>query len=188
MDVLKKKILIIGGSGFIGQAAAEFLSAKGYEVTATYYQSNKKLLKNKKVNYEKLNLKSEKFNTKIVFKNYDFIIFAGGYIDHSELNEGGIETLKTHFLSLIKISQYIDFKKIKKFIYLGSGDQYGKCNSPVNEDDTYNSRPLTTYSLSKSLAENYLDFLHLKYGLQYISSNMCESMCTKPIQIHGKYE
>lgn len=67
------------------------------------------------------------------------------------------------------MSQYIDFKKIQKFIYLGSGDQYGKCNSPVKEDDTYNSRPLTTYSLSKSLAENYLDFLHLKYGLQYIS-------------------
>ena len=166
---MKKKILIIGGSGFIGKAAAEFLVKKGYDVTATYYKSRKELIKNKNINFKPLDLKSKTFNKKIVFKNYDFIIFAGGYIDHSELKQGGIETFETHFLSLVKISQHIDFKKIKKFIYLGSGDQYEKCKSPVKENDANGSLPSTMYSLSKSLAENYLDFLHLNYGLQYVS-------------------
>ena len=101
---LKKKILIIGGSGFLGEGLYKFLR-KRYNVykTTLKKKSTSKVLK--------LDLRN-KIAIKKFFNQNDFhyVINLGGYIDHSNLSQNGDEVLQVHLESLFYICKFINKK------------------------------------------------------------------------------
>jgi len=153
---LKKRILITGGTGFIGTHLAKKCIALNWKVTCIY---KKKLIRKKiqGVKYVKCDLSINKNIEKKIKGDYDYVVNLAGYVDHSNK----IKTYQTHFLGCKNIANHFLKKKLIKFLQMGSSLEYGYCKSPQNELMTSNLNKVKSfYSKSKLLATNYLLKLH----------------------------
>ena len=123
----KTKILILGGTGFIGYHLSKKCITKGWDVTSISKNYPKKIKFISKVNYKNMNLENFK-NLSILEKNYDYIVNASGYINN---NKSGY---KEHNFKIIK-NIFLHFKNsnIKAFLNLGSSAEYGGIKSLQNE-------------------------------------------------------
>ena len=143
--MIKKKILIIGGTGFIGSHLAEACIKKKWSVTSI---SLKKPLKNRHIRNVKYIL-CDISKRKLLLKklknknNYDYVVNLGGHIDHTNKTK----TYASHYTGLKNLISFFKRKKIKLFIQVGSSSEYGKVGSPQKE--SMNGKPVKIYGKSK---------------------------------------
>ena len=146
---MKKKILIIGGSGFIGYHLAKRCLAKGWSVSSFSTSKPKKIRKLKHLNYIIGDI--SKLNHLSRIKGYfDFVVNLGGHVDH----KNKIKTYNSHFQGTKNLAKFFLNRKIKIFIQMGSSGEYGKLKSPHNEK--FSGNPSSSYASSKLKASNYL--------------------------------
>lgn len=148
--MLRKKVLVIGGTGFLGYHLIKKCLSKKMLVTSI---SRKKPSKNfllKKVNYETCNLNDNKKLKKIIQNDYEFVVNLGGNIDHNNR----IKTYSSHYIGVKNLYKVLKNKKIKKFIQIGSSSEYGKILGKVKETDICN--PKMIYGKSKLYASKFL--------------------------------
>ncbi len=146
----KKKILVVGGTGFIGSNLINRLKSSHWNITSisTRIPTGKKKLK--KVNYIKVDISKKKQLELKVKKKYDCIVNFGGYVDHSNK----VKTYQSHFVGCKNLVNLFKKKFPKKFIQLGSSLEYGNIKSPLKE--SFSCKPNSIYGKSKLLATNYL--------------------------------
>ena len=149
---MKKKLLVIGGTGFLGSHVCREAIKKNYRVISV---STKKTKFNliKKVKYIKCDISnSTTIKRKLNFE-VDYIINFGGYVDHSDKNK----TYQSHFKGCKNLIDFYQKKKIKKFIQIGSSLEYGKTKSPHKEKTMTKKVILlkSVYAKSKLLSTNY---------------------------------
>lgn len=146
---MKNKILIIGGTGFIGYHLGKKCLAKGWLVSSFSTSKPKKNRKLKKVDYITGNISNKKDLKKI--KGYfDYVVNLGGHVDH----KNKIKTIKSHFNGCKNLANFFQKKKIKAFIQMGSSGEYGKIQSPHYEK--YLGKPKSHYASSKLKATKFL--------------------------------
>lgn len=153
---IKKKILVVGGTGFIGYHLSKHCLKKGWKVTSFSKNQPKEIRKLKLVNYIEGDLFFKK-DLKKIKGNFDYVVNLGGYVDH--LNK--IRTHNSHYIGCKNLSIYFRKKKIKAFVQMGSSGEYGISNSPQKEIMTCN--PQAIYSKSKFLATKHLVDEYKKY-------------------------
>lgn len=151
-----KKILIIGGTGFLGYHLAKFCIKKKIHVTSISKNSPRRIRFLKKVYYIRCNISNKKLLEKKLNNNFDYVVNFGGYVDHSNKKE----TFKSHYLGGKILGDIFLKKKIKKFIQIGSSMEYGRIHSPQKE--SFECKPKSTYGLSKFLTTQYFLNLHKK--------------------------
>tara|TARA_E500000331_G_scaffold291502_1_gene287979 strand:+ start:33 stop:953 length:921 start_codon:yes stop_codon:yes gene_type:complete len=149
---IKKKILIIGGTGFIGSHLIKKTLKLGWGVTSISLKKNKNN-QNKKAKY--INLDFSDFNSlkKKVNFDFDYIINLGGYINHSNKKIDETKILKNHFESTINLI-LLSNHKLKRYIHIGTSDEYGNSKSPIKENS--NELPMSAYANAKNLSTNLL--------------------------------
>lgn len=144
-----KKILIIGGAGYVGTKLSNKLSDnKKYKVIVydTFWFGN----------FLKTNIKKIKGNIlnidKKVFKNIHTVINLA-YLSNDPLCEVDARaTWETGPLSNFKILEYCKEMRVKHFIFASSGSIYGlKKEKKVTED--LGLDPITDYNKSKMICE-----------------------------------
>ena len=144
-----KKILIIGGNGFLGTNIAQRLKDKNFKITLLC--RTKIIDKNlKKFNYLFCDIKNFSKLKKVINDDFDCVINLSGNINHNNKNE----VFTTHYKGLKNLIDVIKEKKIKLFIQSGSSLEYGKKFSPQKE--TKICRPISYYGKAKYLASNYI--------------------------------
>ncbi len=156
------KILIIGGSGFIGS----HMTTKAIEK----YQNVTVINLNEKDNQKKENVNTiicdicdeERLSKELSDKNFEYIINCSGYIDHSSLKQGGYKVVEHHFNGVLNIIKQINKVNLKAFIQLGSSDEYGDNESPQHEEQR--ESPISPYSLAKLSTTNLLQMLYKQDG------------------------
>jgi UDP-glucose 4-epimerase len=145
----KKKIIIIGGTGFIGFHLAKFLLNKNFSITSvsTRRPVKKRTLKN--INYVRDDITKPKKLLKIKDK-FDYVVNLGGYVNHFNKKL----TYNSHYKGCVNLVNLFRKSKIKAFLQVGSSLEYGKLKSPQKESN--GKKPVSVYGKSKFLASKYL--------------------------------
>ena len=146
----KQKILITGGTGFIGFNILKKLQNLNYNLYSLSTNKPNKYRKIKKVKYLNFDLKEKKKIKKYLNLKFDYIINLAGYVDH----KNKAETMSSHYNGCKNLVDFFADKKIKNFIQIGSSLEYGKLKAPNLEKNF--CRPISNYGLAKYKASNYL--------------------------------
>jgi len=155
----KKKILITGGTGFIGYHLAKKCLKLNWSVTSLSTKNPTKIRKLKKIKYLISDISKKSDLKKIININYDYVVNLAGYVDHSKKKK----TLYSHYNGCRNISEIFLRKKIKKFIQIGSSIEYGRNLSPQKEN-LNNTKTFSIYGKAKLMSTNYLLSLYKKYS------------------------
>ena len=163
---MKKKVLIIGGAGFIGHHLAHYLTLKNFNVGVldNLSSGNKKNLSKKNTFYYEDILQKNVLNQ--IIKKYDSIFHLAAKI---ELQESIINPTKTFENNIIGTSKVVEacVKFKKKLLFASSCAVY-----PLNGNYKFKEEHVTIsgspYSISKKAGEDIINFYLKKKKLNAV--------------------
>ncbi|MFU0823722.1 NAD-dependent epimerase/dehydratase family protein [Clostridium sp.] len=137
---MEKRLLITGGTGFIGSNLIELLGS-------TYECINIGRNKNEKCENIKWNLKDPLYNFNI--PQVDAIIHCASIVGNKNIPKS--EYIDVNLKSTLELLELSVKNNIKRFIYISSGGVYGYSEKILTEEN--NCYPQDIYSMSKYLSE-----------------------------------
>ena len=154
-----KKIVIIGGSGFIGSHVADVLSDAGFKVLIFDSQDSKWLRQDQEMFIGDI-LKSEDLD-KALKNTYAVFNFAG-IADIAEANANPLEAVKINILGTTLLLESCVKQKVKKFIFASSLYIYSESGG------IYSSTKQACELLIEDYSKNQgLEFSILRFGSLY---------------------
>tara|TARA_B100001540_G_scaffold302173_1_gene309407 strand:+ start:2532 stop:3554 length:1023 start_codon:yes stop_codon:yes gene_type:complete len=180
-----KKIIVTGGSGFIGSNLVHYLIKKKYFVInidkMTYSSNNfyKKKIKKNFFRFYKIDLNNKKKLQKIINKYKPKAIFnlaAETHVDRSI--DSPNQFINSNILGVFNLLEIIrKNKKIKKnikLIHISTDEVYGDIKKKrSNENFPYN--PSSPYSATKASADHLIKSYVRTFGIPAIISNCCNN-------------
>jgi nucleoside-diphosphate-sugar epimerase len=153
-----ERLLVIGGTGFIGQYVVRRAVSEGLEVTSMGLSApvDSKIVPG--VRYVVADLARLDSLKQLGDNHFDYIVNLGGYVDHSLFNNNGRNLIHSHFDGLLNLLEFLDRTVVKCFVQIGSSDEYGGTPAPQNEE--LRECPISPYSLAKVAATHFLQMLH----------------------------
>ena len=156
---MAKKVLVVGGSGFLGSHVADELTEKGYEVTifdqkkSTWINDNQKFIESDLLDREHVIKSLEGFN---------FVIHFAGIADIGESKEKPIVTIETNIIGTANLLEGCRKNKIEKFIFASSVYVFSKYGSFYGK-----SKQACELLIEEYQNEFNLDYIHVRYGSLY---------------------
>lgn len=151
-----KEVLILGGTGFIGTNLVKKLDSKKLIITVVGNQGQNKIEED--INYIYLNGKSISEISHLTQTKFTYIINLMGYVDHSHFFASGRDVVRSHLIEMISFIENMNRDNLKKFVQIGSSDEYSNEKSPQKEDKR--SFSFSPYSFAKSASTDFLRMLN----------------------------
>ena len=181
-----KKIIVTGGSGFIGSNLVNFLIKKKFFVInldKLTYSSNKyhnenrnsknyKFIKVDIVNKEKITKIIKTYKPKVIFN-----LAAETHVDRSiDGPHNFIQTNINGTFSLLESLRFLQKKKINpQLIHISTDEVYGDIAKGKRSDENFRYDPSSPYSASKASADHLIKSYIRTYKLKAIISNCCNN-------------
>ena len=180
-----EKLIVTGGSGFIGSNLVNFLIKKKYFVInldKLTYSANKhdvglrtkknyKLIKVDINNKKKLISIIKKFKPKAIFN-----LAAETHVDRSiDGPKNFIQTNINGTFNLLESLRFLNKKKISpKLIHISTDEVYGDVKKG-RADENYQYKPSSPYSASKASADHLIKSYIRTFKLNVVISNCCNN-------------
>ena len=156
----KRKILITGGAGYIGQNLTSYFINQNYQISiidnlSTSKPLNSKLIK--KISFYKIDLiNTKKVKNFFKKKNFDLIIHLAAFSGVQEFNKNLLKSFNNNVLATKNVVKYGLSKTNTKFIFASSAAVYGKVSrNKIKELNICN--PANYYGLSKYACESIIE-------------------------------
>jgi len=171
---LKKKILIVGGTGFIGYHLAKKCLKLNWIIhsISTKKPKKKRFLKN--INYILCDISNKNLLKKKIKIKYNYVVNLGGYVNHNAKKK----TYESHFTGCKNLSEIFLKNKVDTFLQIGSSSEYGKSKSPLSEKNKCS--PSSKYGKAKLLATSYL--------INLFKKNNFPCVVLRLFQVYGPYQ
>ena len=184
-----KKIIVTGGSGFIGSNLINFLIKKKnfvINLDKLTYSSNKyknslrtkknyKLIKVDIVNKNKIIKIIKKYKPKAIFN-----LAAETHVDRSI--DGPKKFIHTNIngtFSLLETLRFLQKNNINpKLIHISTDEVYGDIKEGLRSDENHRYEPSSPYSASKASADHLVKSYIRTYKLKAVISNCCNNYGT----------
>lgn len=176
---MKNKILVVGGSGFIGTNILKKINKDKYKSFATTFK-NKKFSKVKNVKYYKGNLKNINFCKKITKKIDTVIMCAAVSSGAMVIQKNPMFHVDDNVLMNLNILKSCAENKVKKFIFISSNTVYPVSTKAMSEND-----------LNYSLFDKYFNVGWMKIFSEKICQmykNKMKILIIRPGNIYGPHD
>ena len=181
-----KKIIVTGGSGFIGSNLVDFLIRKKFYVVnldKLTYSSNKyssAIRNNKNYKLIKVDIINKAKIIKIIKKYKPQVIFnlaAETHVDRSiDEPDNFIHTNINGTFSLLESLRFLQKKNIKpKLIHISTDEVYGDIKKGIRSNENYKYEPSSPYSASKASADHLVKSYVKTYNIKAVISNCCNN-------------
>ena len=178
-----RKILVTGGSGFIGSCIVKLLLEKKFKVIVI----DKKKPKNNNVKFIKSNFLNLKI-LKNITKNVDCIFHLAGVSDINKVKNIPVETIRDNVL----ITTYLleaSKSNIKRFIFASSIYSHGKSGNLYTTSKVSSENIIKNFSLLYNLKYTVLRYATAygtnNRGADVISLFLAKALQNKTINVHG---
>lgn len=156
---MAEKLLIVGGTGFIGSNLAHKAVENAFNTTVLSLNSPTKDKQIESVEYLQADITNlDQLRERLSTYKFDYIVNLSGYIDHSRFLDGGRQIINTHFDGVQNLLQVLDWTYLKRFVQIGSSDEYGDQVAPQSED--LRESPISPYSSGKLFSTQLLQMLY----------------------------
>ena len=159
MQEKNKKVLVIGGSGFMGSHTADELSARGYKVTifdcvvSPYLQLNQKMIVGDVFDNDQLER---------ALKDVDIVYYFAGVADIGDAKGNPEHTIQMNVMGVSMVLSASVKAKIDRFVYASTMYVYSSHGS------FYRASKQCAETIIEAYSEEFdLDFTLLRYGSLY---------------------
>jgi nucleoside-diphosphate-sugar epimerase len=161
--VAPKRILVVGGSGFIGSHVLLESISRGWQVCSLSLRKPDPEFCLPGVDYLAADvIDKENLVEQIGDRKFEFVVNLGGYIDHRPFGQGGGLAFGAHFFSVKNLINVINPQALERFVEVGSSDEYGDHSAPQKE--SMRERPISPYALGKTAATHLLQMSQRTQG------------------------
>ncbi len=147
---MKTKVIVFGGSGFVGSHVADVLSERGYDVTIYDLKKSPYLGKNQRMVVGDV-LDEDKVSEAV--RNADCVYIFSGIADLEECSSKPLDSVRYNILGHAIILDKCRLNGVKRIIYASSVYVYGRHGS--------------FYRITKQTCEQLLEEYYEKYRIGY---------------------
>ncbi|MCM8831847.1 MAG: NAD-dependent epimerase/dehydratase family protein [Candidatus Omnitrophica bacterium] len=170
----KKKILIVGGAGFVGSNLARYILQDNELVTILIIDN---LLSSERINipddhrvfFIEGSITDDRI-LKHIYDDFSYIFHLATYHGNQSSIHDPIRDHENNTLTTLKLLNHIkDFRNLEKFIYSSAGCSVAEKTfdnaRPTTEDDPINLNQDSPYSISKIIGEFYCVYFHKQHNV-----------------------
>lgn len=161
------KVLIIGGSGFVGSHIVDKFLSEKWEVTVFDMQPERYRPPLDGVVFEHGDIGNKSKLEAVVARHFDVIVHSVSTTTPKSSNDNPEFDIMSNLVSTVNLLDICTRHKVGKLIYLSSGGAiYGDTESEqqVETDPVF---PICSYAITKLAAEKYLYMYEKLHGLNY---------------------
>ena len=181
-----KKIIVTGGSGFIGSNLINYLIKKRYFIInldkLTYSSNNYNDKSRNSKNYKLIKIDIINKNRIIeIIKKYKpqaiFNLAAETHVDRSiDGPSNFIHTNINGTFSLLESLRFLKKKRINpRLIHISTDEVYGDIKKGFRSNENHKYEPSSPYSASKASADHLVKSYIRTYGIKAVISNCCNN-------------
>ena len=168
---MKKKIILVGGAGYIGTVLTKHLLEKNYKVKCIdnliYGQDDCIRIFLKEDNFEFMNIDIR--NKELLLEHFDencSVVLLAGLVGDPISKKYPLENNDINLNGILNIVNICKQKKIEKLIFISTCSNYGITDNDIKAKESHELNPLSLYATAKVSIEKYLMSLEKKSTLK----------------------